>query len=283
MAEQNKTPTTGHEWDGVTELNTPLPKWWAYVFWATILWAIGYWVVYPAWPSLSGYTKGVIGYSSHADYEDKAAAAAQARRVWTDRIDALTVDAVVADSELLQYAAAGGRSVFAENCAPCHGAGGQGAAGYPILADDDWLWGGTAADIYQTVQYGVRSEHDGARLSEMPKFGADGLLDEAAIADAAEYVLSLSNRSEDAAATGRGQTIFAENCAVCHGDAGQGIKEFGAPRLTDDIWLHGGERNDIVAQITNPRQGVMPAWSGRLGDTGIKMVSIYVHSLGGGQ
>ena len=275
--------TTGHEWDGIKELNTPLPKWWLYVFYATIVWAIGYWVVYPAWPSLSGYTRGILGYNSHAQYADQAAAAAAARQVWTDRFKGKDITQIAADPQLLDYAIAGGRSVFAANCAACHGSGGQGAKGFPNLADDDWLWGGDLASIEQTISNGIRNSNADSRQSEMPKFGADALLTPEQINEVAEYVLSFSSRSKDSAAAGRGKAIFADQCAACHGENGEGVKDVGGPSLKDGIWLYGGEKVDIVAQLTNPRMGVMPVWKERLDDAAIKMVAIYVHSLGGGQ
>jgi cytochrome c oxidase cbb3-type subunit 3 len=275
--------TTGHEWDGIKELNTPLPKWWVYVFIATVVWSFGYWVVYPAWPGIAGYTRGLIGYSSRAEFDDTMSVAADARRVWTDRIAASTVQEIAADPELLAYSVAGGRTLFAENCAPCHGAGGQGAPGYPNLADDSWMWGGDLGAIEQTVRYGVRSGHEQARISEMPHFGADGLLDRSQISDVADYVLSLSGPAADAASVQRGATVYAENCASCHGEAGAGNRELGAPALNDAIWLYGADKAGVVQQITAPRHGVMPTWSGRLDDVSIKLLSVYVHSLGGGE
>jgi cytochrome c oxidase cbb3-type subunit 3 len=275
--------TTGHEWDGIKELNTPLPKWWVYVFIATIVWSFGYWVVYPAWPGIAGYTRGLLGYSSRAELGDAMAAAADQRRQWTDRLAAASVQEIASDPELLGYSLAGGRTLFAENCAPCHGAGGQGAPGYPNLADDSWMWDGDLVAIEQTVRYGVRSGHEQARVSEMPRFGADGLLDRAQISDVADHVLSLSGTAADAAAIRRGAGLYAENCASCHGETGAGNPELGAPALNDAIWLYGGSKTEIVQQVTKPRHGVMPTWSGRLDDVSIKLLSVYVHSLGGGE
>ena len=275
--------TTGHEWDGIKELNTPLPKWWLYVFIACIVWACGYWILYPAWPTLNGYTRGVLGYSSRANLVVEMQAAADRQRSWTDRIAKASLPEIAADPELLRFAIAGGRSIFAANCSQCHGAGGQGATGFPILADDNWMWGGTADQIVQTIRYGVNNGDDRARLSQMPNFGGDKLLDPAQIGDVAEYVLSLTNRADDKAAAERGKPIFAEQCAACHGDNGEGKPDVGAPRLNGQIWLYGGSKAAIVAQVTHPRQGVMPVWEGRLNDVAIKMVATYVHSLGGGQ
>ncbi|WP_374378430.1 cytochrome-c oxidase, cbb3-type subunit III [Dongia sp.] len=275
--------TTGHEWDGIKELNNPLPRWWLLVLYATVIYGLGYTVFYPAWPSLSSYTKGILGYNSHADYYTEAAAAAEAKKQFTDRIAQMSVADIEKDPQLLEFSLAGGKAVFNENCAQCHGVGGQGQKGFPVLADDNWLWGGQLADIEQTVRHGIRSEDAEARQSQMPRFGADAILDAAAINDVAEYVVSLSGGEADAAAKERGAKVFAENCVACHGETGAGNKDMGAPSLTANIWQFTGDKAAFVAQVTNPRHGVMPAWQGRLNDDLIKMVTVYVHSLGGGQ
>jgi cytochrome c oxidase cbb3-type subunit III len=274
--------TTGHVWDGIKELNTPLPSWWLYVFYATIVWGIGYWVVYPAWPMVTDYTRGVFGYSSRADVTEQLQQAAAARAQQTDQLTQLSVEQISADAQLLNYAIAGGRSVFAVNCAPCHGAGGQGGHGYPALADDDWIWGGDLVNIERTIRYGVRSTSSDTRQSEMPKFGVDELLTAPQIADVTAYALSLSGEPADKAAA-RGQPIFAEQCVACHGEDGGGNIELGAPSLKDKIWLYGNTAAAVTAQVTNPHHGVMPTWEGRLDDATIKMLAVYVHSLGGGQ
>ena len=275
------TETTGHEWDGIRELNTPLPKWWLYVLYATIVWGVIYTILYPAWPWLSGYTKGVLGYTPRAELNKTLEAVRASRAVWYDKFAQLSVDDIAKDPNLLQFAKAGGEVIFGENCAPCHGTGGVGRPGYPVLVDDDWIWGGTLADIQQTINYGVRSAHAEARVSEMPAFGADGLLSEQDIAAVADHVLSLSGT---APANAQGAQIFAENCASCHGELGQGVAELGGPNLKDQIWLYGGNRDAVIAQIARPRQGVMPAWNGRLDDVQIKQAAVYVHTvLGGGK
>ncbi len=272
--------TTGHEWDGIKELNNPLPKWWLWVFYATILWSIGYFIAYPAWPSLSGYTKGVLDYSSRQNHLRDLDALRDSRSVWVDRFAALDLDELARDPALLQFAMAGGRAIFADNCAPCHGAGGAGAPGYPILVDDDWIWGGSLDDIYATVAFGVRSDHDETRDSQMMAFGVDGILAPAEIAAVADHVLALSGAGP---ANEQGAELFLDHCAACHGEDGGGVPELGAPNLTNDIWLFGGSREAIVAQINKPQHGVMPPWVGRLDDATIKQVTLYVHSLGGGQ
>jgi cytochrome c oxidase cbb3-type subunit 3 len=275
--------TTGHEWDGIKELNTPMPKWWLYTYYACIVFAIGYWVVYPAWPTLSSYTKGTGGYSSRGELDKDMTALKKSRAAWSSKFASMSVDEIGSDRKLLEFAMAGGKFIFAENCAPCHGATGSGAAGYPVLADDDWIWGGTRDAIHTTVSYGVRSEHDDTHESAMPNFLGDEILKKAQIADVTQYVLSLSGGSSNTGKAKRGAAIFAEQCVACHGEDAKGLAELGGPNLTDSIWLYGKDKDTINAQITKPRHGVMPAWTGRLSDVEIKQVSLYVHSLGGGQ
>jgi len=277
------TQTTGHEWDGIKELDTPLPRWWVLTFYVTIAWAIGYWIVYPAWPTLSGYTRGILGWSQYQQLADQMQAAGAAKSVYLEKIKAATVEQILADKQLLDFATAGGKAAFADNCAPCHGAGGAGAKGYPNLNDDDWLWGGSIDQIYTTISFGARNGNPKAHSTDMPRFGADGILTPAQISDVADYVLSLSGGKGDAAALARGKQIFAENCAACHGDNGDGNTDLGAPRLNDGIWLYGGDKATVVETITFARRGVMPAWSERLPDTTIKMLTVYVHSLGASQ
>ena len=276
--------TTGHEWDGIKELNTPLPKWWLFTFYACIVWAIGYWVLYPAWPSINGYTAGMLSYNSHALYQQEATAAADAQKQWTDQIAATSVDQIAANSELLTFSMAGGRAIFNENCAACHAIGGAGRPNYPVLADDDWIWGGKLADIEQTIRHGIRASGDSeTRNNAMPRFGADALLKPDQIGDVASFVATLSGGEANADAAARGKILFADNCAACHGADAKGKTELGGPNLTDDIWLYGGGMNAILTQIGLPKQGVMPAWQGRLTNAQIKMLVVYVHSLSGGQ
>jgi cytochrome c oxidase cbb3-type subunit 3 len=277
------TETTGHEWDGIKELNKPLPKWWLYVFYATIIWAVGYWVAYPAWPLISGSTQGALGYSQRATVQQNIADARAAQSEFNDAIAQASLDEIKSKPELLQFAVAGGRTAFGDNCAPCHGRGAQGAKGYPNLNDDDWLWGGALDTIHQTLLHGVRAGTDDTRISDMPRFGTDQILPNDQVSDAADYVLSLARLDHDAQAAARGQTVFADNCAVCHGEDGKGNRDLGSPDLTDAIWLYGSDKADIVTSIQTGRGGVMPAWSGRLDENMIKKLTLYVHSLGGGE
>jgi cytochrome c oxidase cbb3-type subunit 3 len=276
-------PTTGHVWDGIQELNNPLPKWWLTVLYATILFAILWWVLYPAIPLWNGYTKGVLGYDQRQVYAEQAAAAAEAQKVWIDKISASTTEQINGDAELLNFAMSGGKAIFNENCAACHAPGGAGRISFPVLADDDWLWGGNVAQIEQTIRHGIRAQDEETRTNIMPNFGSDSILTGEQIADVTAFVMSLSGEQADAAAAGRGKEVFTANCVACHGEQGKGNLELGAPNLTDAIWLYGGDAKTIAAQVTKPRHGVMPAWQGRLTDAQIKMLAVYVHSLGGGQ
>ena len=275
--------TTGHEWDGVKELNKPLPRWWLLTFYATIVWAIGYWIVYPAWPTFTGYTKGVQGYSQRVTVADELKAAQAAQGQYREQLDKTPLDQIRNSPDLLRFAMAGGAAAFQTNCGPCHGRGAQGFTGYPNLNDDDWLWGGSIFDLHKTISNGVRSDHKETRASQMPRYGVDKLMDDGQINDAAEFVLSLTGKSSDPIAVARGQKVFAEQCASCHGPEGKGQQEQGAPNLTDDIWLYGATKPAIVESIRTGRGGMMPAWAGRLDPVTIKALTVYVHSLGGGK
>jgi cytochrome c oxidase cbb3-type subunit 3 len=277
------TSTTGHEWDGIKELNTPLPRWWLWTFYGTILWALAYSIAYPAWPLVNSATKGLLGYSSRQEVTKEIAAATKAQAEWRDRIKAADILQISEDPKLFDFARAGGAAAFRVNCVQCHGSGAAGGKGYPNLNDDDWLWGGTYEEIHKTLTHGIRYAADPeTRISQMPAFG-DGMLKREEIDETAEYVLALSGQPHDAALADKGSALFAQNCVSCHGSRGEGVREMGGARLNDAIWLYGSDKASIVAQITRPRQGVMPAWVGRLDDVTRKELAIYVYSLGGGE
>lgn len=274
--------TTGHEWDGIKELNNPLPRWWVITFYITIAWAIGYTVVYPAWPMLTSATRGVLGYSSRKDVKNELAAAEVAKGKYVAAIQAKTVSEITADDTLREFAVAAGGAAFKVNCVQCHGSGAQGSKGFPNLNDDDWLWGGNAEQIQQTIAHGIRFASDpDTRLSEMPAFGDIITTDQ--IKQVGAYVASLSGPVQDTSLIEPGANVFAENCAACHGENAKGNRELGAPDLTDAIWLYGSGETAIAAQVRAPRHGVMPAWIGRLGEIKVKELAVYVHSLGGGE
>jgi cytochrome c oxidase cbb3-type subunit 3 len=278
------TVTTGHDWDGIHELNTPLPRWWLWTFYLTIVWAIGYWVVYPAWPLLTNSTQGVLGWHTRsAIVADLDELNVQRGPMMVKLTNASLAD-IAKDPQLSDFARALGRTAFADNCAPCHGAGGGGGKGYPNLVDDDWLWGGKLADIENTIRHGARSGDKDDHEGNMPAFGREGMLKANEISAVADFVRSLSGLSvEKDADIAFGKTVFAANCVTCHGPEGKGNRELGAPNLTDKIWLYGPDKATIVQGIVNGRGATMPAWGGRLNDATIKSLAIYVYSLGGGE
>jgi cytochrome c oxidase cbb3-type subunit III len=275
--------TTAHEWDGLRELNTPLPKWWVYTLYATVAWAVVWCVLYPSVPWFTGYFHGVLGYSQRAAVNADVQAVVAQRAATMDRIAALSFDEIRKDPQLMAAAATAGRIAFANNCQPCHAAGGGGQPGYPALAAGAWIWGGTLDAIQQTITHGIRSGDPDAREAQMPRFGADGILKPSEIQQVADYVMTLFGHADVGKDVTSGQKLFADNCAICHGDAGQGDREKGAPRLASQVHLYGNDRAMVVAQITTPRMGVMPAWNTRLDPATIKALALYVHSLGGGE
>ncbi|MBM2715568.1 cytochrome-c oxidase, cbb3-type subunit III [Mesorhizobium caraganae] len=274
--------TTGHEWDGIRELNNPLPRWWVVTFYITIFWAIGYTIAYPAWPLLHSATKGVLGYSSRNEVKNELTAAEAAKGKYVAAVESKSVSEIAADDALREFAVAAGGAAFRVNCVQCHGSGAQGSKGFPNLNDDDWLWGGSAEQIQQTITHGIRFASDpDTRLSEMPAFG--DIITPDQIKQVSAYVASLSGLVQDASLIEPGANVFAENCVACHGDTAKGNRELGAPDLTDAIWLYGPGETAIAAQVRAPKHGVMPAWIGRLGETKVKELAVYVHSLGGGE
>lgn len=274
--------TTGHEWDGIKELNNPLPKWWLYMFYLSVAIALVYFVFMPSIPLGTTYFGGVRDYSARQDAENAVAAGKEAQSAYLEQIAANDLADIAGDNRLLTFAMAGGAAAFATNCAPCHAQGGAGQQGvYPALVDDDWLWGGSYEAIHDTIAYGVRSEHPETRYNMMPAFGE--WMTEAEMRQATAYVLALADLEHDTALAEPGATVFAENCTGCHGEDGRGIAELGAPNLADAIWLYGSSEQAIYQQIVEPKHGMMPAWTGRLDDETIKMLTVYVHALGGGQ
>ncbi|NRP73748.1 Cbb3-type cytochrome c oxidase subunit CcoP [Ensifer psoraleae] len=274
--------TTGHEWDGIRELNNPMPRWWVYSFYATIIWAIGYAIAYPSWPMLTDATKGVLGYSSRSEVSVELANAKAAQAGNLERIASSSLDEIIADPQLQQFAVSAGASAFKVNCAQCHGSGAAGGKGFPNLNDDDWLWGGKPDEIYQTIAHGIRHASDGeTRVSEMPSFAE--MLEPEQLKQTAAFVVSLTGTPSNPALIEPGKQLFADNCASCHGEDAKGSREMGAPDLADAIWLNGEGEQAIINQMKTPKHGVMPAWLPRIGDTTVKQLAVFVHSLGGGE
>jgi cytochrome c oxidase cbb3-type subunit III len=280
--EPTGTETTGHEWDGIKELNTPLPRWWLWTFYACIVFAIGYTIVYPAWPMFSSATSGVLGYSSRAELAKELELASAARGGMLAKLAETPVAQIVDDPDLARFASAGGESIFKLYCSQCHGTGAAGAMGYPNLNDDDWVWGGTVDQIYATISHGARADDADTHFTLMPNFGTDEILTREQIKTVAQEVAAMAGL-EGGRTSDEGKQLYTDNCAACHGDVGQGNIELGAAALNDKIWLYEGSLAAIETQISKPRHGVMPAWGTRLGDIAVKELAIYVHGLGGGQ
>lgn len=274
--------TTGHEWDGLKELNNPLPRWWLWVFYVTIIWGIGICIVYPSWPTLSGATKGTSGYTQLKELEASQKEIFKRQEAYTARFENASFDEIMNDPELYAFALAGGRTMFKDNCATCHGTGAQGSKGYPNLNDDDWLWGGKLDEIHMTILHGIRADNLDSHVSQMPSFGRDKILSTDQINDVVDYVLALSDKDKANTYT-QGKTIYREQCAFCHGNQGLGDQELGAPNLADSIWLYGGTRKDVFETIYSARVGMMPAWNNRLDAETIRRLTIYIHQLGGGE
>jgi len=278
------TATTGHEWDGIRELNTPLPRWWLYTMYATIVWGVAYMVYYPAVPLINDATKGMSGWNARSEVVEEVGKLQALRGPMNDKLAKTALADVKKDPDLLAFATAAGSAAFATNCAPCHGAGGQGAKGYPNLHADRWIWGGKLADIEYTIKHGIRWDADSnTRAGVMPAFGRDKILDQDQISQVTDYVLSFTNRAPKGSNLAAGKKIYDDNCAACHGDTGKGNREVGAPSLTTQVWLYGGEKADIMERVRIGGGGVMPAWSGRLEPTTIKALAVYVHGFGGGE
>ena len=274
--------TTGHEWDGIRELNNPMPRWWVWSFYATIVWAVGYTILYPAWPLVNEATKGVLNYSTRAELAGELEGARIAQGGIMEKISKVSLEEILADPQLAQFATAGGASAFRVNCVQCHGTGATGGQGYPNLNDDEWLWGGDINAIYQTIAHGIRDAVDEeTRISEMPAFM--DILQPEEVRQVAAYVVSLSGTPRDASMVEPGKQLYADNCASCHGENAEGSREFGAPNLADAIWLKVDGEAGIAQQIQAPRHGVMPAWNARLSNETVKQLAVYVHSLGGGE
>ncbi|MEO5364952.1 MAG: cytochrome-c oxidase, cbb3-type subunit III [Magnetococcus sp. WYHC-3] len=294
--------TTGHQWDDeegapLKEWNNPLPAWWLYTFYATIIWSIIYWVIYPAWPVGNGATQGITGWTMYTELQEELDAADVQRKPFLTKLDQTDLAQVNADPKLFEFAKSGGKAIFGDYCAACHGSGGTGGKGFPNLTDNDWIYGGTYEAILETLNNG--------RAGMMPAHldAKGGAFSAGQVDDLVNYVQSLSNMEHDAMAAERGKTLFMGDagCNNCHGDTGVGAllgsamgnkldASVGAPNLTDRIWLYGSDKETIRETISAGRNGRMPAWGTGFDGLGkqmtplqLKQLAVYVHSLGGGQ
>ncbi len=296
MAEHNPFPgenNTGHVWDGnLRELRNPPPRWWMIAFWASVIWWVLYGVLYPMWPLGQQANKGLLGWTQMQEYQEGLQEVQTVRAQYDEKLKGIDAAAILADPDLRQYALARGKVLFGDYCAACHGSGGQGNPGYPVLADDDWLYGGKVAKIIESVTLG--------RQGVMPAHS--GTLNEQEIDRLAQFVVSLSqgNSVDD-----QGWALFRDKgCVACHGANGNGVlatmpdgsvMTVGAANLTDGIWRFepGGiesAKRTIAHGVNqagqpNTREAVMPAFgqTGKLSEDQIKIVAVYVHQMGGGQ
>lgn len=277
--------TTGHEWNGIKELSTPIPKIvWAFYISTTIV-AILLWILYPAWPTGKSFTPGILGSDQTISLEQSLDRAQSIRAESDAKILERGFEEIRSDPELAHFVATNGSRLFSDNCAACHGPGGSGGNGYPDLTDQAWLWGGSPDQILETLAVGVNTTHPDTRISQMLAFGESGILNSDERDDVATFVLSLSNEhiageEDNQAAVARGAGIFELQCSSCHGPDGTGIAFLGAPDLTDDFWLYGGSEKEIKDTINHGRQGVMPYWSERISEVDRKILTAYILSLG---
>ncbi|HEY3149813.1 MAG TPA: cytochrome-c oxidase, cbb3-type subunit III [Dongiaceae bacterium] len=274
--------TTGHEWNGIKELNTPVPRAVYFFLIATALFSIGYWILMPAWPIGSTYTKGLLGRDQRTTVTKSLKQAALDRSVWTAEIEAKSYSEIQGDPRLMEVVRETGRTLFGDNCAACHGRNAKGSKGFPNLTAQSWLWGGAPETIAETIRVGINSAHPESRTSQMLAFGRDGVLPRDDIENVVAYVRSLSNPAgidvpADQVAAGR--AVFAANCVACHGEAGQGNTELGAPNLTDQVWIYGGDRQSIYTTVWGGRQGHMPTWEARLPGLDRKILALFLVDL----
>ena len=275
--------TTGHEWDGITELNTRVPRaiWWAIGI--THLWALIVWILLPTWPLVTTYTKGILGIDDRERVEEDVRDLRLSRADWVDAIEKRSFDEIRADPGLMEIVSQTGPVLFTDNCSGCHGAEAQGGPGFPSLTDLDWLWGGDEDAIMETLRVGINAPHPETRVAQMMAFGRDGILTRDQVRTVVDYVMSLSVGSEvDPDRLAEGAGLFADNCAACHGEDAKGLREMGAPNLTDDIWLYGGDADALFHTVHNGRQGWMPAWEDRMSLADRKILTLYLQQLAGG-
>ena len=289
MAELERDPisgreTTGHEWNSIKELDTPIPRGVLMFLIVTHVWAIAWWFFVPAWPLGTTYTKGFLGVDQRTTVEARLAEGERGRDNWTSRLEAEAYEAILADESLMKTVRDTGHQLFGDNCAACHRRDGKGGPDYPNLTDDDWIWGGDPETIEQTIRVGVNSSDPDSRVSQMPAFGRDQVLDRAQVHNVAAYVYSLTNPDYSTAATAKGiaagHEVFVTTCVPCHGDDARGKKDVGAPNLTDAHWLYGGDLDTITASVNGGREGHMPTWNGRLTTAQIRTLVLFVHDMG---
>jgi cytochrome c oxidase cbb3-type subunit 3 len=273
---------TGHEWNGIKELNTPVPRAVYFFLAVTALFAIGYWILMPAWPTGTAYTKGLLGIDQRAIVADSLKQAALDRAAWSGRIETADYAEIQGDPQLMAYVRETGRTLFGDKCAACHGRTAQGGKGFPSLTTNSWLWGGDPAAIAETIRVGINSAHPETRVSQMLAFGRDGMISRDDVDNVVAYVRSLSGPAAadlPADKIAAGKAVFAANCVSCHGETGTGKTDAGAPNLTDKFWIYGGDAQSIYTTVWGGRQGHMPTWESRLSPVERKILALYLVDL----
>lgn len=289
MAQEERDPhtgrlTTGHEWNGITELNTPIPRLVWFFLISALLCAAIMWALLPTWPTGNSYTKGWLGADEKQTVEANLIAAKKRREGWLQRIENTSFETLAQNPESAAYIATTGKRLFLDNCAMCHGETGKGTTNYPNLTDDQWIWGGAPEDIMETLRVGINHIHPETRYSLMQAYGRDGLLAREDIEQLVTYVQSLSHSKATYSEmtesnVAAGAVLFQEQCTSCHGENAKGMPSVGAPNLTDEFWIYGGDEASIYQTLQNGRQGVMPGWDQRLSLVDRKILTLYVLSL----
>jgi cytochrome c oxidase cbb3-type subunit III len=271
--------TTGHEWNGIKELNTPVPRLVYFFLALAFLFSVGYWVLMPAWPLGVTYTKGLLGIDQRNVLAASLKDAASDRDAWSKKIQSESYAAIQSDAHLMTIVRETGHALFGNNCAACHGVDAKGGPGFPNLTTSSFLWGGKPEDIFNTIRVGINSAHPDTHVSQMPAFGRDQMLPRADILKVISFVHSLSHPNAnnlDPKTVAAGKAIFAANCVACHGEDAKGNPELGAPNLTDKFWIYGGDLETIDATVWGGRQGHMPTWEGRLSELDRKILTLYL-------
>lgn len=272
---------TGHLWDdNLRELTNQPPRWWMISLYISIAWVVVYFVLYPSIPLATSYTKGILGWTAIKEYKEDLGTIEKIRAPYENKLKGMTPAAILADRELTNYTVRSAKVLFGDRCSPCHGAGGSGNPGFPVLADDDWLYGGGVDTIQESIS--------GGRQGMMPAFGSS--LSAQEIDDLAKHLMAMNQGSEHAA----GKALFeSAGCTGCHGMDGKGMQMMGSANLSDSIWrFTPGTLESVKYTISNgvndgsvpgTRNAVMPNFSEQLSKTDITKLAVYVHQLGGGQ
>ena len=275
--------TTGHEWNGIKELNTPVPRAVYFFLITTALFSIVYWILMPAWPLGVSYTRGLLGIDQRTTVERALKQADLDRAAWTKRIESESYTAIQADAALMRIVRQSGKTLFGDNCAVCHGLNAKGSKGFPDLTARSWLWGGDPETLAETIRVGINADHPKTRTSEMLGFGRNQALTRVQIDAVIAYLQTLSNDTVKtpvpAEKRDEGKKFFAAQCATCHGDDAKGKLALGAPDLTDQNWIYGGDKQSLLDTIWNGRKGHMPAWETRLSAADHKILVLYLLDL----